>query len=133
MARKMAKKACECCGEIFEGIKSRVESGRAKYCSSTCRAIVVSRANPREQRGANNPNWRGGPKPNYYYTKKNRDPKKYNAQGKLQYAVRTGNIKRKPCQVCGELKVEGHHPDYDKPLDVIWLCRKHHIAAHKNI
>lgn len=46
-------------------------------------------------------------------------------------AVRDGKIHRLPCQVCGESKSEGHHPDYDRPLDVVWLCVLHHKAAHK--
>jgi hypothetical protein len=32
---------------------------------------------------------------------------------------------------CNETKVEGHHPDYGMPLDVIWLCNKHHRECHK--
>ena len=37
-----------------------------------------------------------------------------------------GKITKKPCVVCGETKVDGHHPDYSKPYEIIWLCRKHH-------
>lgn len=28
---------------------------------------------------------------------------------------------------------ERHHIDYDKPLEILWLCRKHHREFHKNI
>ena len=46
-------------------------------------------------------------------------------------AVRDGKIKKQPCEVCGETKVDGHHDDYEKPLEVRWLCRKHHVEHHK--
>lgn len=46
-------------------------------------------------------------------------------------AVRDGKIKKLPCQVCGKEDSEGHHPDYDRPLDVVWLCMLHHKEAHK--
>jgi hypothetical protein len=37
-----------------------------------------------------------------------------------------------PCSICGEQKtIHAHHDDYTKPLDVIWLCRKHHQERHK--
>lgn len=37
------------------------------------------------------------------------------------------------CQNCGsECKPDAHHEDYDKPLDVIWLCvRCHGLTKHK--
>lgn len=31
---------------------------------------------------------------------------------------------------CAQLG-ERHHPDYAIPLDIIWLCRKHHVVLHK--
>jgi len=49
----------------------------------------------------------------------------------VSYSVTLGKTIRKPCQICGVLKVDGHHPDYKKPLEVIWLCRKHHIQIEK--
>jgi len=45
-------------------------------------------------------------------------------------AVRRGLISRKPCEECGDPKSEGHHEDYSKPLDVVWLCRTHHRRRH---
>ena len=36
------------------------------------------------------------------------------------------------CSRCGEVtKVQGHHRDYSKPLDVVWLCRGCHEIVHK--
>lgn len=41
---------------------------------------------------------------------------------------------RQKCSVfgCNELG-EKHHPNYKKPLEIIWLCRNHHREYHKNI
>lgn len=56
------------------------------------------------------------------------------AGGKLRHAVRTGKIKKQPCERCGiTVRVQGHHEDYSKPLDVMWLCVKHHHERHKEI
>lgn len=52
------------------------------------------------------------------------------AHGRVGAAIRSGSLVRKPCEVCGTDKVDAHHEDYDRPLDVRWLCRKHHKQAH---
>lgn len=41
-----------------------------------------------------------------------------------------GHLVPKPCQNCGSKEVEMHHEDYDRPLDVTWLCRPCHLALH---
>jgi hypothetical protein len=53
-------------------------------------------------------------------------PEKHEARQKLRYAVKVGKLKKLPCEVCGEVKVHGHHEDYSKPLEVKWLCDIHH-------
>jgi hypothetical protein len=56
---------------------------------------------------------------------------KLSAQNKLRYAIRVGKIKRLPCSKCFETHdVCGHHEDYSKPYDVIWLCRSCHGKLH---
>lgn len=60
-----------------------------------------------------------------------RDPVKHAAGLALRYAVKRGTVKKLPCEVCGEVRSEAHHPDYSKPLDVMWLCRKHHANVHR--
>ncbi len=47
----------------------------------------------------------------------------------LNNALRAGKINKLPCFICGK-KAHAHHPDYDRPLDVVWLCPKHHKEAH---
>lgn len=51
----------------------------------------------------------------------------------LTNAVRDGRVIRQPCLVCGAEKVEAHHPDYAKPLEVLWFCRPHHKAHHGHL
>lgn len=61
------------------------------------------------------------------------NPKARWAHIALQSGIRRGLVQRQPCEVCGADKVDGHHPDYSRPLDVVWLCRKHHLAEHRRI
>jgi|HubBroStandDraft_1064217.scaffolds.fasta_scaffold159493_2 hypothetical protein len=43
--------------------------------------------------------------------------------------LRRGRLKKEGCAVCGGA-AQMHHPDYDRPLDVVWLCEKHHRDVH---
>ena len=55
-----------------------------------------------------------------------KSPEKYKARQLVREEIRKGNIKRGACSMCGKEKAEAHHPDYSKPLDIMWLCRFHH-------
>lgn len=61
---------------------------------------------------------------------RDRNPEKYKAQTAVNNAIRDGKLKRQACEVCGE-KAQAHHDDYAKPLDVRWLCSKHHMERHR--
>jgi len=61
-----------------------------------------------------------------------RHPKQRKARLEVQYAVRSGRLTKQPCEVCNNVKSHAHHCDYNKPLDVIWLCTKHHAEWHMN-
>lgn len=67
--------------------------------------------------------------------RKNRDnsPEKSRARSIVGNAIRDGKLLRKPCVKCGNPNSHGHHEDYSKPLDVIWLCPRHHRDRHKEL
>jgi len=64
----------------------------------------------------------------------NRQQDKAKARHRLPYHLRVGNIQKKPCEICGSMEnLEAHHDDYSKPLQVRWLCRRHHKQLHKEL
>ena len=64
---------------------------------------------------------------------RNQNPEKVKAINAANYAVRDGILKKQPCEVCeSDHRTHKHHDDYDKPLEVRWLCSKCHTAHHKN-
>lgn len=58
---------------------------------------------------------------------------KWLARWKTQRAIASGRLLRQPCEVCGIAKVDAHHDDYSEPLNVRWLCRKHHLEHHAKV
>lgn len=52
---------------------------------------------------------------------------------KLKRALRRGDVVRAPhCQAAGCTRrlVEAHHHSYDRPTEVLWVCRSHHRRGH---
>lgn len=55
------------------------------------------------------------------------------ARKRFYAAISLGRITRpNNCSVCGkQCKPHGHHDDYSKPYDVLWVCTKCHGDIHR--
>lgn len=63
-----------------------------------------------------------------------RNPLKAWARGTVNNAIRYGKIIRPDqCSRCGETggMIDAHHHDYNKPLEIEWLCRRCHGVEHR--
>ena len=58
------------------------------------------------------------------------NPEKYLAHVAVQRALANGDLAKGNCEICGDPTVDAHHDDYRKPLEVRWLCRRHHTRVH---
>jgi hypothetical protein len=126
-------KACTKCGEVkpFDAFYRR----GTKYASS-CKAcqLAYRQAHPRSEYFKE-----------YYATPQGKaSVQRAIAASEAKYADRkaarnaVGNALRDgrlvPWPVCAvpdcSDKPVAHHPDYSRPLDVVWLCPPHHMEAH---
>jgi hypothetical protein len=108
---------CPKCGIEYERTASRIKHGK-RTCSSCQNAY---------DKGL------GMKRPNDYALRK-LDPTEHQkmlARTAARHAANRGKLQRQPCEICGEAKVEAHHDDYSKPLQVRWLCPPHHRDVHK--
>lgn len=123
---------CANCDENFMAVASEIKRGKGRCCSLSCAAALA--AKNRDQRGAANNNWKGGLADSSNAERKRRyrerNPEKHSAHLAMRNAVRSGKLIPSACEVCGSAKTEGHHDDYSSPLNVRWLCKKHHLDAH---
>ena len=66
-------------------------------------------------------------------TRRAKNRLKRRAHRMVEYALAHGRLQRQPC-ACGNPNSQAHHHDYNKPLDVTWLCplchaKEHHVAG----
>lgn len=73
--------------------------------------------NNKEKANARSRNWRS------------RNKEKIRAEWKVKEAIRQKKLIRpEACSICDSVNknIQGHHPDYSKPLEVIWVCPECH-------
>ncbi len=63
-------------------------------------------------------------------------PEKYLAHKAVRNALRRGDLKKPDhCASCETQlpaqQIHGHHDDYTKPLEVIWVCHECHMELHR--
>lgn len=73
----------------------------------------------------------GGSKAQYNAQKKHREkhPERARARDIINKRIKRGTLNREPCVACGK-GAESHHPDYSKPLYIIWMCKEDHDLMH---
>lgn len=65
------------------------------------------------------------------YEWRKRNLMKARAHCKVARAIRKGILNKQCCEVCSNENVEAHHPNYNEPLNVVWLCKQHHAELHR--
>lgn len=115
----------------------RMSDGRLNKCKPCCIAYAKMRRveHPEivraiERKKAIQPSrkqWRF----QYQKTIRQRHPEKYKARTMVSNALKRGQIIRGKCVRCGSENTQAHHPDYNQPLNVVWVCFQHHMEIHR--
>lgn len=66
----------------------------------------------------------------YYKEWYKKNKKRKLAHGIVSRTVKLKLLEKTKCESCGNIKTFAHHCDYNKPLDVMWLCRSCHSRWH---
>jgi hypothetical protein len=61
------------------------------------------------------------------------DSRRVAAHNAVARAIRSGRLVKKPCERCGSENSMAHHENYDKKLQVSWLCQPDHKQRHKEM
>lgn len=97
-------KQCNSCGcELHEFSESKGHKGQCRHCYAEYGRRRHSR-------------------PEY--------KKHQSARAKVNLLQKAGIIVKEPCSLCGCKQAEKHHPDYNNPTDITWLCKSCHSEFH---
>lgn len=62
---------------------------------------------------------------------KKKYPERHRAHVAVANAIKKGTLKKQKCEQCGSTNnVQAHHKDYNKKLEVTWLCMFCHKRLH---
>ena len=130
-------KKCGACGEVKPSPEFHKRAASVDGLSARCKKCqreydVARRDCPKRKahRDSNRHRW-AHKQTEYNSAWRKRNPEKYAAHVALNNAVRDGKITKGVCAECGTADVEAHHDDYTKPLEVRWLCAKHHGVTRR--
>jgi len=131
----MSEKACFKCGEIKDlnmfYKHSMMADGYLNKCKECAKKDVKGNRKEKVDYYREYDRGRGCRQDKAYRDEyRSKYPKKWAALKAVAWAIRKKILVAQPCEVCGEKKTHGHHPDYSKQLDVMWLCAEHHKAWH---
>ena len=136
----METRICGLCGrekplEEYQRNKSN-PLGRAYWCKE-CRREFDRQRNLRPDRRLYIKQWEQserGKQLRAISRKKDRQQNKdkYRARRLLNKLIKEDVIEKMVCEICGKTGT-GHHPDYSKPVEVVWLCRKHHAELNRKL
>ena len=85
----------------------------------------------KQMEGEANPRYIDGKSPGTRDRKKN--PHKAKARNAVKHALAKGILVKGECVTCGiDEDIHGHHEDYSKLLEVIWLCSQCHAKLHND-
>ena len=114
--------------------KYAVEYGKSHKNAIRLRLLKWRENNPDKARELSRKNFERRREKQCIYTRLRRKlfPEQKKAVNAINNMIRAGKIKRKKCIYCDKIG-EGHHPDYTKPLEVIWMCSSHHKRFHNNL
>lgn len=115
----------KCKKEFLEkkDVYSTVIQGKERYYCHTCRAEFQQNY-AKSARGREN--YRKSAM-RYYH----RNRLKARARARLRYAVKVGKVEKPAaCEFGCVVVPEAHHPDYRRPFEVRWLCKRHHEETH---
>lgn len=110
---------CDYCKLPNKHLKSRYDRHEFHFCNKDCHALFREHILPKHRQ----------PKFGTGFEQAERE-KRRKARFLVNRGVKKGTLIKLDCEECGDPKSEAHHLDYDKPLEVIWLCFKHHRQLH---
>ena len=111
---------CDYCDKEYHTKKSAFLRRKRHFCSRLCYSKYRMELLPKEEQHAYGTG----------YSQEERD-KRRKARETFNHYVRDKGVKKQPCEMCGKEKVEAHHDDYNKPLEIRWLCFECHRKWHK--
>lgn len=110
----------------------QMADGHLGKCKACTRADSTKNYDTNLERERERRRRRGsGQTPEYRRAYYEKFPLKKQAHIATGNAIRDGKLVKGPCERCGTTeRIHAHHDDYAKPLEVRWLCPKHHRQHH---